>query len=293
MKEVKPKCQFLSLKENKITKNQVFNPKFLFCEFNENSFLFGRTLDKTLIYYNFVDNFETSFLLKSYIISIISIKNNEFITGNDNGYLCKWRIDIVTKEKKSDIELELLLMVKSNLNAITSLYYDERLNVIISSDANSLVMRKIYDFEYLNSIKINEKDDNKFITDIKISDFNFIYVLVYNQQTTSYELKGYTLNGIYFGKYKGIIFNFEISKTGKIIINELIEGQLKIRVLHPVNFDDLQTKEITGVKGESFHFYFEKPNIIYYGIKDNESTKIKIKFLIPEERNIFYMNEVD
>ena len=123
--------------------------------------------------------------------------------------------------------------------------------------------------------------------------FNFIYVLVYNQQTTSYELKGYTLNGIYFGKYKGIIFNFEISKTGKIIINELIEGQLKIRVLHPVNFDDLQTKEITGVKGESFHFYFEKPNIIYYGIKDNESTKIKIKFLIPEERNIFYMNEVD
>ena len=293
VKEVKPKCQFLSLKENKITKNQVFNPKFLFCEFNENSFLFGRTLDRTLIYYNFVDNFETSFLLKSYIISIISIKNNEFITGNDNGYLCKWRIDIVTKEKKSDIELELLLMVKSNLNAITSLYYDERLNVIISSDANSLVMRKIYDFEYLNSIKINEKDDNKFITDIKISDFNFIYVLVYNQQTTSYELKGYTLNGIYFGKYKGIIFNFEISKTGKIIINELIEGQLKIRVLHPVNFDDLQTKEITGVKGESFHFYFEKPNIIYYGIKDNESTKIKIKFLIPEERNIFYMNEVD
>ena len=123
VKEVKPKCQFLSLKENKITKNQVFNPKFLFCEFNENSFLFGRTLDRTLIYCNFVDNFETSFLLKSYIISIISIKNNEFITGNDNGYLCKWKIDIVTKEKKADIKLELLLMDKSNINEITSLAF--------------------------------------------------------------------------------------------------------------------------------------------------------------------------
>ena len=84
-----------------------------------------------------------------------------------------------------------------------------------------------------------------------------------------------------------------IEGTGKIIVNELIEGQLMIRVLHPVNFDDLQTKEMNDIKGNSFHFYFEKPNIIYYGVKDNESTKIKIKFLLPEERNIFYMNEID
>jgi hypothetical protein len=184
-------------------------------------------------------------------------------------------------------------MVKSNLNAITSLNYDERLNIIISSDANYLSIRKEYDFEYLNSIKINGNNQNKFITDVKISDFNFLYILVYNQETASYEIQGYTINGTYFGKYKGSIFNFEISKTGKIIVNELIEGQLMIRVLHPVNFDDLQIKEMNDIKGNSFHFYFEKPNIIYYGVKDNESTKIKIKFLLPEERNIFYMSEVD
>ena len=290
-KEVKPKCQFLSLKENRVNKNQVFQPKYLFCEMNENSFLFGRTLDRTLIYHNFIDNFETSFLLKSYIISIICIKNNEFITGNDNGHLCKWLIKIDAKEKKAD--LELLLMVKSNLNAITSLNYDERLNIIISSDANYVSIRKEYDFEYLNSIKINENTQNKFITDVKVSDFNFLYILVYYQETASYEIQGYTINGTYFGKYKGSIFNFEISKTGKIIVNELIEGQLMIRVLHPVNFDDLQTKEMNDIKGNSFHFYFEKPNIIYYGVKDNESTNIKINFLLPEERNIFYMSEVD
>ena len=63
-----------------------------------------------------------------------------------------------------------------------------------------------------------------------------------------------------------------------------------IKVLNPVKFNEIQFKEIPD-QGISFHFYFEKPNIIYYGIKDKESTKIKIIFLHPEERNIFYMND--
>ena len=211
--DAKPSCQFLLLKETKCNKNQVFNPKYLFCEINENSFIFGRTLDRTLIYYNFFENFEVPFLLKSHTISIISFKNNEFITGSDNGHLCKWRIIIDKKNQKVDIEL--ILMVKSNLNAITSLYYDERMNIIISSDVNSLVIRKICDFECLNSVGVKE-NKNKYITDVKVSDFNFLYVLIYNQKSDSYELQGYTINGTYFGKYEGNIFNFEISKTGKL-----------------------------------------------------------------------------
>ena len=287
-KDVIPKCQFLSLKETKKYKNQVFQPKFLFCEINENSFIFGRTLERTLIYYNFFENFDISFFLKSYIISIISIKNNEFITGSENGHLCKWRINIDNKDKKADIEL--LLMVKSNINPITSLYYDERLNIIISSDVNSLAIRKMYNFEYLNSISIKE-NKNKYITDIKVSDFNFIYVLVYKELSDSYELQGYTINGTFFGKYEGMIFNFEISKTGKVIVNELDDGQLMIKVLNPVNFQEIHSKEISE-EAISFHFYFEKPNIIYYGIKDKECTKIKIIFLHSKDRNIFYMNDI-
>ena len=66
-------------------------------------------------------------------------------------------------------------MVKSHHSAITSLYYDERLNIIVSTDINTLTIRKIYDFEYLNSISIKkEKNKIKYITDVKISDFNFI-----------------------------------------------------------------------------------------------------------------------
>ena len=104
-------------------------------------------------------------------------------------------------------------------------------------------------------------------------------------------MQGYTINGSYFGKYEGNIFNFEISKTGKVIVNELDKGELMIKVLNPVKFNEIQNKEIFE-KGISFHFHFEKPNIIYYGIKDNETTKIKIIFLLSEERNIFYMNDI-
>ena len=287
-KEIKPKCQFLSLKETKIHKNQVFNPKYLFCEINENSIIFGRTLDRTLIYYNIFEDWQTSFLLKSHTISIISIKNNEFITGIDNGHLCKWHIDIDNKEKKVDIEL--LLLIKSNKNAITSLYYDEKLNIIISSDINTLSIRKIYDFEYLNSIKIKESK-GKYITDIKISEFNFIYALIYVEETDYNEIQSFTINGTYFGKYEGIIFNFQLSKTGKLIVNELEKGQLIIKVLNPVNFYEMQYKEIVD-KGVSFNFFLEKPNIIYYGIKDDKETKIKIIAIYPEESHIFYMNDI-
>ena len=288
-KEIKPKCKFLTLKENK-NKLPIFQLKYLFCEINENSFIFGRTLDRTLIYYNFIEDFQTSFLFKSYTISIISIKNNEFITGNDNGQLCKWKINVDIKEKK--VDLELLLLVKSNQNAITSLYYDERLNIIASGDTNTLSIRKLYDFEYLNSIRIQE-GENKYISDIKISDFNFIYLLVYVEDKNIYELQGYTLNGTYFGKYVGSLFNFQISKTGKLLVNEMDKDQLIINVLNPVNFTEIHCKEIiTKEPSLSFHFYFERPNIIYYGIKDKEYTRIKIMFLYPEEKNIFYMNDI-
>ena len=287
-KEVKLKCQFLSLKKTK-SNVPIFQSKYHFCELNENSFIIGRTLNKTLIHYNFVEDFETSFLLKSYIISILNIKNNEFITGNDNGYLCKWKININNKENKVDIEL--ILMVKAVQNSITSLYYDEKLNIIVSTDINTLTIRKGYDFEYLNSIQIKNKE-NKYITDIKINDYNFLYLLIYCEDKNIYEIQGYTLNGTYFGKHVGMISNFEISKTGKLLVNEEDNKGLLIKVLDPVNFNEVNYKEIfTKRASDTFHFYFERPNIIYYGIKDDEYTRIKIIFLHSGDRNIFYIDD--
>ena len=182
-------------------------------------------------------------------------------------------------------------MVKAVQNSITSLYYDEKLNIIVSTDINTLTIRKGYDFEYLNSIQIKNKE-NKYITDIKINDYNFLYLLIYCEDKNIYEIQGYTLNGTYFGKHVGMISNFEISKTGKLLVNEEDNKGLLIKVLDPVNFNEVNYKEIfTKRASDTFHFYFERPNIIYYGIKDDEYTRIKIIFLHSGDRNIFYIDD--
>ena len=288
LKTIIPKSQLFFLKQT-ITNFPVFHSRYIFCEINENSLIFGRTLDRTLIYHNFIEDFEASFLLKSYIISILSINKNEFITGGDNGYLCKWRINIDNKEKI--VDLELVLVIKSNKNSIFSLTFDEKLNVVVSSDINSLSIRKKYDFEFLNSITIKDSK-NKYIVDMKISEFNFIYILIYAEEKNKYwyELQGYTLNGLYFGKYIGMISNFQISKTGKLIVNDF--KQLAIKVLDPVNFDEINSKEIAAKNSVSYYFHFERPNIVYYGIQDKDYSKIKIIILYPEEKNIFHMNDI-
>ena len=292
IKQIIAKCKFLFLKKSK-KYNLIFKPKYLFCEINENIFIFCRTLDKTLIYYNYNEGIETSFVLKSYTTSILNINNsnnntnnNEFITGHDNGRICKWKINFIEKVKK--VELELLEIIKSNKNSITCLLYNEKLNIIISCDINTIVIRKKYDFEYLNSIDIKNKENfKKYIVEVKINDYNFIYALIYIEEKDLYELQGFTLNGTYFGNYVGNISNFEITKTGKIIIGEINNPYIKI--LNPSNFNEVYFKVI-NIKGENtyYHFYFERPNIIYYGVRDNDNnTRIKILFLDNEEEKYF------
>ena len=292
IKQIIAKCKFLFLKKSK-KYNLIFKPKYLFCEINENIFIFCRTLDKTLIYYNYNEGIETSFVLKSYTTSILNINNsnnntnnNEFITGHDNGRICKWKINFIEKVKK--VELELLEIIKSNKNSITCLLYNEKLNIIISCDINTIVIRKKYDFEYFNSIDIKNKENfKKYIVEVKINDYNFIYALIYIEEKDLYELQGFTLNGTYFGNYVGNISNFEITKTGKIIIGEINNPYIKI--LNPSNFNEVYFKVI-NIKGENtyYHFYFERPNIIYYGVRDNDNnTRIKILFLDNEEEKYF------
>ena len=278
-----PKCQFLFFKHYK--NKLIYKPKYVFCELNENAFIFCRTLDKTLIYYNLAEKIEATFVLKSYTTCLLQIENNDFITGHDNGRLCKWRINYSIKNKK--VELELVELIKSNKNSITCLIFNEKLNIIASSDINNIVIRKNHDLEYLNSIEIQNKEKfKKSIVDIKISDYNFIYILIYLEEKDLYELQGFTLNGIYFGNYIGNCSNFQISRSGKIIINEMDKSLIKI--LDPIKLNEIYNKDLK-IKGENlyFQFYFERPNLLYYGVKNNDSTKIKILFLDTDDEKFF------
>ena len=278
-----PKCQFLFFKHYK--NKLIYKPKYVFCELNENAFIFCRTLDKTLIYYNLAEKIEATFVLKSYTTCLLQIENNDFITGHDNGRLCKWKINYSIKNKK--VELELVELIKSNKNSITCLTFNEKLNIIASSDINNIVIRKNHDLEYINSIEIQNKEQfKKSIIDIKISDYNFIYILIYLEEKDLYELQGFTLNGIYFGNYIGNCSNFQISRSGKIIINEIDKSCVK--VLDPIKLNEIYNKDLK-IKGENlyFQFYFERPNLLYYGVKNNDSTKIKMLFLDTDDEKFF------
>ena len=284
LKSIIPKSQFLFLKRNK-NKYLIFRAKYIFCEFDENAYICCRTLDKTLKYYNYSEDVEASFLLKAYATCILNISNNQFITGHDNGHICKWGINYSSKDKK--VELELLMLIKSNKKSITCLTYNEKLNIIITCDYNTIVIRKSYDLEYLNLINIENKENyKKYIVDVKISDYNFLYALIYVEEKDIYELQGFTMNGTYFGKISMNISNFQITKTGRIIVAEINEPTIK--VLDPTNFTEIYQKKL-NIKGENtyYYFYFEMPNLIYYGVRNNDSSRIKMIFLDQDEEKYF------
>ena len=289
-KPISPKAYFILPKK---TKNNIFisKIKYLFCELSENSFIFCKTMDKTLIYIN--QEKDTSFLLKSYTTCIIKINTNEFITGHDNGRICKWKINFTYEENKEyKPELELILIVKSNKSNINCLVFNEKLNIILSCDNISLIMRKNFDFEYMNSIDIKDEEKlTKKIIDVKISDYELIYICIYIEEKNEQELQGYTLNGIYFGKYVGTFNNFEINKRGQIIIGEI--DKPIISVLDPINFNEIHNIKIlpNNININNFccfHFHFEEPNFLYYGIKDETNCRIKIYYLEESEKIYFF-----
>ena len=207
---------------------------------------------------------ETQFLLDSFITSIIRVNEKEFITGDNRGELYHWKItiDIVMK-----IKLQLIKKINSNKNSITALLYNERLNIVISSDNNSVIIRSYYDFEFLSYFDISKdknhnNNNDELIVDIKVSNYDLVYILI-NKGNNNYKLKGYSLNGIYFGQYEGKITNFELTNEGRVLVGLANLGI--VNVLDPITFKVLYSRFIISSENENeclfYHFYFERPNI--------------------------------
>ena len=193
-----------------------------------------------------------------------------------------------------DIKLELIKKISSNKNSITAIFYNEKLNIIVSSDNNSVFVRSFYDFEFLSyfDIKKSEDDNNDdIIVDIKMSNYDLIYILINkgNKGNTHYQLKGYSLNGICFGEYEEKITNFELTKEGRVLVG--LSNLGLVNVLDPINFKVLFSRFIISSEDENnclfYHFYFEQPNIIFFGFKDNEGSKIRLIMLNKEEIKYF------
>lgn len=85
----------------------ILKPEFLFCELKEEHFIFCRYLDNSIKL--LLPNMETQFLLDSFITSVIRINENEFITGDNKGKLCHWKINFDL------LNMKLSLIKKLNL----------------------------------------------------------------------------------------------------------------------------------------------------------------------------------
>ena len=223
---------------------------------------------------------------------MIRISDNEFITGDNKGKISHWRINYDIMNTK----LKLIKKLKSNKNSVTAMAYNKKLNIVIITDNNSIVIRSFYDFEFLTYIDINKERKNKneeinneeTIVDVKCSNYDFVYVLINKGKNKLQEIKGYSLNGICFGKYEEKITNFEITREGRILIGLADRGMILVR--HPINFGHIFSRFIISDESEVclfYHFYFEEPNIIFFGYKDKEGTKIKIVQLPKDEIKYF------
>ena len=186
-----------------------------------------------------------------------------------------------------NINLKLIKKINSNNNSITSIVYNEQLNVIAASDKNAVIIRSFYDFEFLSYIDVSKNEENNeddIIVDIKISNYDLLYVLI-NKGNDNYKLKGYSLNGICFGEFKEKITNFDLTDDGKVLVGLANVGV--VNVLNPIKFKLIFSRYINQNDCLFYHFYFEKPNILYFGFKDKEGSKIRLIVLNSEEVKYF------
>ena len=255
----------------------ILKPKYLFCELKEEHFIFCRYLDNSIKLVT--PSLESQFLMDSFITAVIRINETDFITGDNKGKLYHWRINY---DNILNVKMKLIKKICSNNNSITAILYNENLNIIISADNNSVIIRSFYDFEFLTYIDMSEdeekeKNNDEIIVDIKVSTYDLVYILI-NKGNNNYKLKGYSLNGICFGQYEGKITNFELTTGGKVLVGLANMGI--VNVLDPINFKVLYSRFIISSEDENdclfYHFYFEKPNIIFFGFKDKEGSKIKL-----------------
>ena len=209
-----------------------------------NVYLFvGRNNDNSIKIYSQIKNTTILFgLLKSdsFVSVIYKINKQTFLTGHGNGKLLKWKI--IYKEYEHKMNNESKIIKKKKINSITikkeiiahkymisCMNYNERHNIIISSDIKGFIfIRKFYDFELINRILIQDSDVC-FINKIFLNDYDIICTVNYNIYKNKNFVSFYSLNGTFLEKSNNIISidSYQL-KNGKMIFNCLNENNLSI-----------------------------------------------------------------
>ena len=168
-----------------------------------------------------------SYICEDFVSSCTCISSNSFAIGLNNGKLIIFKI-ISSKynynaknviQSVENIQIKKEKYIQAHQGKINMIEIDKRLGVIITAgDDNYIFIRKLYDLELLMPIKIKKK---YIILMIKISSFNFIYILCLNQLNNKKKIFGYTLSGIRFAKSDyGSYDNINFREDGNLITLE-------------------------------------------------------------------------
>jgi len=162
--------------------------------------------------------------------------SNNLIFGDEIGYLNLMKIEYnITNKKQMEIEkIKILKNIKAHNSLIQGILFDKRLNIIISySEEGQISINNAFDLNVLNIIELGNEF---YIKDIKISEYNLIYIYCINKENNKFNyIKCYSLNGI---KFTELI-------TEKKIINFFVEEHLLV-VYENNFFESFNLYEIDG-----------------------------------------------
>ena len=268
----------------------ALDPKSSMFDFSDdiNTYLFvGRNYDNSIkIYTQSKSNNQLIGQLKtdSFVSVICKINKEFFITGHFNGKLLEWKIKYKEVETRQSNELRQKKINKITIIKefyahncmISCIYYNERHDIVISSDIKGILyIRKYYDFQLINKI-VSNQNGVCFINKILINEYDIICTINYNIYKNKNYISFYSINGILLEESKNnIIIDISFLKNGKLIFNCLNESKLFI-----FGFNDKDKNDNTG------KMIIEDKILKDFDVKKNNLDYIK-NFII--EKNDIYI----
>ena len=172
---------------------EILDCKFFFVAgYLDNSFrIYTKEKEKDIMY---------SIYTESRVTCIRNIPNTSiFFTGHKNGKIIKWEYSQGSKDSKKDnlITVHKISSIYSHETYVKLIEINVKFEYIISTGEDGLVfIRKLYDFELLNYIKIKSSHE---ITDINLHN-QIILISVFKVKKSKIFIYSYSLNGIKLGK---------------------------------------------------------------------------------------------
>jgi len=207
---------FLYLNTITNTNFPIYRLKYAITELNDcKYFISCRHLDGSFKIYH-EDGEIKEILTDSFICSILKNSDeNMLYTGHNNGKLLMWIIQFTpSKKNKYNINSIQIMPFKSLIShegAVTSIYLNEKLNIIATGGEDGYVyIRNLYDLEILSCIRPENGFDQRAlnIVDIVISVENLLYVTCFDRK--NYILFGYNVNGIKFAHITGMFSHVDL-----------------------------------------------------------------------------------